>query len=228
MKTKNLLNAHEVARLLDMPLVTVQRWAYQGKIPCRPKDDIYTFRRNEIIEWAHAHDFVLVEDKEELSGSGMETPFQLYKAVEQGGIYHNLPGKDIYSVLKHATEIIAMPELLDRQMVFSELINREEIASTGIGGGVAIPHPRRPLKLEFPVAGITFLKEPVDFNAADGRPVWVLFLMFSPSTPIHLKLLSRFSFCLRDKEFSSLLEKIPSREQLIEGLRSAESRIKKP
>ena len=88
------------------------------------------------------------------------------------------------------------------------LKKRERLGSTGIGKGVAIPHPRTTLNLnlENPVIPVVFLKHPVDFNAVDGKDIFVLFFMFSPSTQIHLKMLARLSICLRDKEFLSLLK----------------------
>jgi PTS system nitrogen regulatory IIA component len=210
-------------------MVTVQRWAYQGKIPCKLKKDGYVFKRSEIEEWAKAHDFSLAGEPglETAPAAPKEKIFSLRKAVERGGVVHSVPGTDIYSVLKHAVDSVILPEGADRELVFNELINREEIASTGIGKGVAIPHPRCTLnlQLEAPVIPVVFLKQPVDFNAVDGLPVFVLFLIFSPDTRVHLKLLSRLSLCLRGKSFLELLKQRPGEGELLEGIGRAEEEL---
>lgn len=228
MKEKKILTAKEVARLLGTPLVTVQRWAHQGKIPCKFKHNCFCFKKNEIIGWAKSHDLLLVkkEDKSKAAPEAEES-VSLRKAVQWGGIIKDLEGSDIYTVLKHAVEKIEFPDGTDRVLVLNELLNREEIASTGIGKGVAIPHPRRTLNLDlgYPLIPMAFLKEPVDFNAVDGEEIVVLFLMFSPSTQIHLKLLSRLSLCLRSKEFLSLLKKGPDEKELLAAIEKMEKKL---
>lgn len=229
MKKKAKLTPRDVALLLNTPLVTVQRWAYQGKIPCKRKKEGYVFKRSEIQQWAEAHDFSINDSEAELPpvSPPLNEVFNLRLAIERGGVIGGLDGTDIYSVLKQAVDALRLPEGADREMVFNELINREEIASTGIGNGVAIPHPRRALniQLESPVIPVVFLQKPVDFNAVDGRPVFVLFFMFSPNTRVHLKLLSRLSMCLRDKTFREQLDTKPSEQQLLEAIARVEAEL---
>jgi nitrogen PTS system EIIA component len=224
MKKKTRLTAKEVALLLGTPLVTVLRWAHQGKIPCKLKNDQYVFKKNDILEWANAHDLFIKKKEEEEIASHPDDPFSLKNAVERGGIIYNLPGSDIVSVLKNAVEKIKLPEGTDRELVLNELINREEIASTGIGKGVAIPHPRTTLnlKLKKPFIPVVFLQQPVDFNAVDGQEIFVLFLIFSPSTRIHLKMLSRLTLGLRDDEFLTLLKNRASRQDILAKIQQME------
>jgi PTS system nitrogen regulatory IIA component len=209
MKEKKQLTAREVGQLLGTPMVTVLRWAHQGKIPCKRKENAYIFKKTEIIAWARSHDLLLEKQEHPPRQEEEHGAVLLAKAIERGGIIRDLEGGDIYTVLKNAVHRIELPEDTDREMVFNELINREEIASTGIGKGVAIPHPRAALNLNLEKSLIPaiFLKRPVDFNAVDGEDIFLLFMMFSPNTQVHLKLLSRLSLCLRDEEFLSLLRK---------------------
>lgn len=227
MNEKKQLTAKEVAQLLRTTQVTVLRWAYQGKIPCKLKDNMYVFKESEIIEWANAHDLFVKKADEKKPGPHKEDPISLRKAVQEGGFIYDLEGSDIYSVLKNAINKIELPEGIDKECVLNELLNREEIASTGIGKGVAIPHPRKilELNLEEPVIPVIFLKHPVDFNAVDGEEVFVLFMMLNPSTKIHLKLLSRLSLCLRDKEFWTLLKNKAGEEEILTGIERIESTL---
>jgi nitrogen PTS system EIIA component len=73
---------------------------------------------------------------------------------------------------------------------------------------VAIPHPRNPLlvQVDEPVVALCFLRRPVDFQAIDGEPVRVLFSLLSPSTRIHLRLLARLAWLLRDGPLNQLLD----------------------
>jgi PTS system nitrogen regulatory IIA component len=227
MKKEKYLDCQEVARIMDVPLVTVTRWAHQGKIPCKLKNDAYVFNREKIVSWAKAHHFHICD----LSGSKKmqekSSGISLVSVLERGGIHYNLPGHDIYSVLENAVNRSAVIQSGYREQVLNDLIHREEIASTGIGNGIAIPHPRRPLTglIDFPALSLFFLENSIDFNAVDGKPVSVLFMIFSPSTPIHLQLLSALSFVLRSKSMLKTLEKREKPDILLQEISRFESTI---
>ncbi len=69
---------------------------------------------------------------------------------------------------------------LHADYVASELLKREELGSTGMGKGVAIPHTRLPM-IKRPHGIMTRLKPPVDFDAIDGQPVDLVFVLLSPA-----------------------------------------------
>jgi PTS system nitrogen regulatory IIA component len=110
---------------------------------------------------------------------------------------------------------------VDRDFLFQVLLARERLESTGIGGGIALPHVRSPIVLHVPKATVTlcFLENPVDFRALDDEPVQVLFTLISPTLRAHLHLLSRLVFTLRDAGFRSLLAKQAGREELLKAVR---------
>jgi nitrogen PTS system EIIA component len=85
--------------------------------------------------------------------------------------------------------------------VLETLQQREKLGSTGVGGGVAIPHGKLP-KLGKLFGLFARLERPVDFEALDGQPVDLVFLLLAPETAgaDHLKALARISRLLRDKE----------------------------
>ena len=90
------------------------------------------------------------------------------------------------------------------------LLERERLGSTGIGGGIAIPHSRL-ASLEKPVGMFARLAHPVDFDSIDERPVDIVFLLAAPegAGADHLKALARVSRLLRDR---SLVEKLRATE----------------
>lgn len=63
--------------------------------------------------------------------------------------------------------------------ILAELCKREDLGSTGVGGGVAIPHARFP-QLGKPLGMLLRLKKPIDFDAVDGKPVDTIFLLLLP------------------------------------------------
>ena len=67
-------------------------------------------------------------------------------------------------------------------VILSELLKREELGSTGMGGGVAIPHARFH-ELDKPYGLFARLKRPVDFDAVDGRPIDLVCLLLLPDAP---------------------------------------------
>ncbi|MGE8479379.1 MAG: PTS IIA-like nitrogen regulatory protein PtsN [Pseudomonas shirazensis] len=114
----------------------------------------------------------------------------------------NVPG---VSSKKRALEEIAKVVAsevseLDQQEVFEKLIAREKLGSTGFGNGIAIPHCR--LKgCANSVSALLHLDHPIDFDAIDGAPVDLLFVLLVPeaATDAHLELLRQIASML-DRE----------------------------
>ena len=215
------LEIKDVARLMDLPEITIMRWIRQGKIPFRIKNGRYVFDKEELISWAKLHNIILKEEDEEIAKREDEE-ITLSEAIKRGGVYFGLKGNNVYEVLRNAVNMIQLPEGVDKEMVFEKLIQREELCSTGIGEGVAIPHPRHPIKGLKNMIAVFFLEKEIDYHALDNKPVFVLFLILTSSTKVHLRLLSMLSFCLRKKDFISFLRRCKSAQELIKKIEELE------
>jgi PTS system nitrogen regulatory IIA component len=99
---------------------------------------------------------------------------------------------------------------IDERRLFDRLLERERLGSTGIGGGIAIPHGRLPA-LDKPRGLFARLTQPIDFDAIDDRPVDIVFLLVAPegAGADHLKALARVSRLLRDR---TLVDKLRATE----------------
>jgi len=99
---------------------------------------------------------------------------------------------------------------LDERRLFDRLLERERLGSTGIGGGIAIPHGRM-AGLSKPVGMFARLAHGVDFDSIDERPVDTVFLLLAPegAGADHLKALARVSRLLRDR---GLVDKLRATE----------------
>ncbi len=118
-----------------------------------------------------------------------------------------VPGGSKKRVLEQIANLVAreLPDL-DGQDIFESLVAREKLGSTGFGNGIAIPHCRLP-GCTAPISALLRLDSAVDFDAIDGAPVDLLFVLLVPeaATDEHLELL---------RQIASMLDRSEVRDQL--------------
>ena len=141
---------------------------------------------------------------------------QLQTILTPGRSLVNVPGGSKKKALEQIADLISsqVPEL-EMQDVFEALIAREKLGSTGFGNGIAIPHCR--LKgCDTPVSALLHLEKPIDFDAIDGAPVDLLFVLLVPqaATDAHLELLRQIASMLDRKEVREKLRSAESNEAL--------------
>ncbi len=114
-----------------------------------------------------------------------------------------------------------------QRRVAQVLGDRERLASTGIGNGIAIPHGKLDLMGEL-VVGLGRSEAGVDFFAVDGQPVHVFFVLLAPetSTNVHLKALARISKLCRSAGFLASLRQAGDAAQMHALLVQEEGRLK--
>jgi PTS system nitrogen regulatory IIA component len=94
---------------------------------------------------------------------------------------HNVRASDKGQLLQELARKAASKLKLSEDDIMSALLKREELGSTGMGNGVAIPHARFQ-NIEKPFGIIARLKQPIDFDAIDGGPVDIVFVLLLPSS----------------------------------------------
>lgn len=111
----------------------------------------------------------------------------------------------------------------DQEGVARAILTREELGSTGIGQGVAVPHTRHS-SVNRLVGTVALSRRGVDFTALDGEPVNIFFLLISPPSQPgdHLRALENISRHLKDERFISFLRQAKTREQVMEVLDDAD------
>ncbi len=200
------LTAKDAARMLNLPEEQIYAWVRNGTLPSYRIKDRYRLNRVELLEWAAARDIKVApeffRENQETNGDLILT-----NSLTRGGVLTDVAGKDKSSVLKEVCARLRLPDPVDREELHSVLVAREALCSTGIGKGIAIPHPRGPivLGLSDPHVTLAFLREPIDYHAIDKKPVSVLFVIISTTVHVHLMLLSRLMFALQDVEFRQML-----------------------
>lgn len=132
---------------------------------------------------------------------------QLEHILTPGRSQMNVPGSSKKKILEHIASLLANDcSELDEDSLLSKLIARERLGSTGFGNGIAIPHCRLAGCTE-PIGALLHLENPIDFDAIDGAPVDLLFVLLVPETATdeHLELL---------RQIASVFDRNDVREQL--------------
>ena len=106
-------------------------------------------------------------------------------------------------------------EIKDKKQVIESLLKRENLGTTGIGNGVAIPHARI-ANLKEPILFIGVSRSGIDFSAVDGKPVYLIILFLTPllESGMHLKILSKIGAMINNKVFIEQLMGAPSNDRL--------------
>jgi PTS system nitrogen regulatory IIA component len=217
------LSVREVAEILGVSQKTVYRWIQKEQIPGYRIGDQYRFNRAELLEWATQRRMSVRPEVSVEPEAGEDPLPTLIEALRAGGIQYRIGGSDKASVLRAVVENMRLTDEVDRDFLHSVLLAREALGSTGIGDGIAIPHMRNPvlLHLGMPSISVSFLEEPVDFAALDGKPIHTLFTLVSPTVTVHLHLLSCLSFALRHEGFRSAILRQAPREEIFAAAEEA-------
>ena len=141
---------------------------------------------------------------------------RLDQILNSGFINESLQAKNKTEVLQELVQTIIDGGLkLDSSVAMEILQQREKLGSTGIGDGVAIPHGKIPV-LEDLVVAFGRSKEGISFDAIDGKPVHLFFLLLAPenSAGQHLKALAKISKMLKVVDFRKNLMDAKSSDDL--------------
>ncbi len=149
-------------------------------------------------------DLVKPEKLQELVSSDTAEPvrFNVMKYIKKENIRIPLSGRTKEDVLSELVRVFAdSGEIADPEAALEGVMERERTMSTGLGEGFAFPHARTDVVDSIKVS-VGVIKEGVDFNALDEKPVQILFLVLSPKNAAgpHLQVLSSISRILSDPE----------------------------
>ncbi len=136
--------------------------------------------------------------------------------LEKKAVKLNLESTEKDEVLEELVNALAEIKAIgDKKAILQSLIDRENLGSTGIGHGIAIPHGKTD-KVNKLMAFLGVSKKGVNFDALDGEPVYIFFLLIAPkeSAGPHLKALARISRLLRDDYLCQLISKAKNAEDV--------------
>jgi nitrogen PTS system EIIA component len=222
------LNVREVSKLLKVSEKRVYNWIKRGILRADRVNDRYLLHRSDLLEQITSREInIPAQIFEAPSSAGIAVP-GLADALKAGGIYYGLEGDDKAAILSAIVNSLALPPDTDRISLAQLLMAREALGSTAIGDGIAVPHVRRPILLNTATSSISlcFLRNPVDFAAFDGQPVFAVFVIISPTARMHLHLLSRLSFALHDSRLKDALARRATSDEILAEFERVERAIK--
>ena len=131
---------------------------------------------------------------------------QLSDFIGSDAIFPDLKATSKKQLLQELATLAGEITNIDSRRIFEALLQREKLGSTGLGHGVAIPHGKFE-QLDKVYGFFGRLKQPIDYDAVDGEPIDLVFLLLAPESAgaDHLKALARISRLLRD---SAIVKKL--------------------
>lgn len=151
---------------------------------------------------------------------------ELTQLVSEKFIISELRGETKEDVLKEMMNLLAQKGI-DAEAALSAIMEREALGSTGVGEQVAIPHAKIS-DIEDVVIAVAVKREGIEFSAADGIPVKLLFMLVSPDKQMnrHLKTLARISKLVKLTDFKErILAESRSASDIYAILQQEESRL---
>ncbi len=142
----------------------------------------------------------------------------------------NVPGGSKKRVLEFIAALFAEDQPgINPDLLFDSLIAREKLGSTGFGNGIAIPHCRL-TGCTLPMGAVLHLDSPVDFDAIDGAPVDLLFVLLVPETATeeHLALLRQIASLFGNEQLREKLRHAPDSRALYQAVLAATTATGKP
>lgn len=133
--------------------------------------------------------------------------------IVQGRILFIGHASDKAQLIAGMAGIAAASAGIDADELVAAVLRREELGSTGLGGGVAIPHARVP-GVSSPIGVLAVLDRPIDFDAIDGLPVGLVCLLALPDSSDALVALATVSRVFRQPEMISRLRKAGSPDEV--------------
>jgi len=142
---------------------------------------------------------------------------KISEILHRSAIIADLKSNDKKGVLEELAAAVSDMAETDSQQILKVLLEREQLGSTGIGGGIGIPHGKLNA-INSIVVGFGLSRGGVDFDSLDNKPVHIFFLLITPenSTGSHLKVLAQISRLLKQSDFKEQLMKAESVDNIVQ------------
>lgn len=201
MKETSVLTTQELSKYLKLNEKTILKMAQSGQIPGVKIANQWRFYLSAVDEY-------LQDKMAQSSGYDFDRIVRttdvmpLSRLVDEDTIKLNLDSDNKEGVLSELASISHKAGIaVSTKDVLNQLKKREEMLSTAVGKGIAIPHPRNPSDELFKMPGVVIArsKEGIDFASPDGKKVHLFFMTCAPDVVLHLKLLSKIAKLLEGK-----------------------------
>ena len=200
MKDDDILTIDEVAKYLRVSDRTVYEWAQKGEIPSGKIGTVWRFKKADLEKWVD----------ERLSGNKLipqGSHIQMETIVSPQRIVFLNHSSKRDALLALADNISTAPQIKNRQEIAQGILKRDDLMSTAIGRGIAIPHIRLSSITDLVVSVGISQVDILDFHALDDQPVRLLFMIAAAYNQhaYYLQALSFFSSRFKNQELRDAL-----------------------
>ncbi|MCX7024326.1 MAG: PTS sugar transporter subunit IIA [Spirochaetes bacterium] len=209
----DILTIEEVARYLRVSERTVYDWAQKGEIPSGKIGTVWRFKKTEIERWVNER---LSSNKTSIAANTVKLRNML---SPERVVFLDHPRKRD-AIVALAESIAKAPQVKNRQELVSEILRREELMSTAIGRGIAIPHVRLSSVTDLVIAVGMSRCDIIDFSAFDDQPIRLLIMVAAAYNQhaYYLQTLSFLSSKLKNTELRGALTQAAGIEEIYDLL----------
>jgi len=204
----NIMTLGEMADYLKIARRSLLRMAQSGDIPGTKIASQWRFMRSVIDDWMISRMKNLPVNELEKLIQSEKVPLPLYRLLPAELVNLDIRPGTKKQVLEQLIELVAAAGLLaDRGPFLQKLLDREEMVSTAIFPGIALPHFRKPEQcpLASPRVALGVCRAGTEFDSLDGKPTHVFFLICAGSVVVHLKIIAELTLLFRR---STLVEEL--------------------
>lgn len=231
---KEMLSLEEAAKHVHLSVNELKHCAQRGEVEAIPHGDGFRFPHRMLDEWAQRqllassaraleeqHRAIMNEERR-----AQRNDWSVANLFDPSAIDLTLPAKAKGGILRDMTDLADRSgKVYDPDALFHSLVEREEIASTAIGNGIALLHPRFHDPYLFAESFIAYgrSRASVFFGAANGEATRHFFLICSTDHESHLHYLARLAMLAHGSNLIEALESADSPEAVLSAVRTAES-----
>jgi len=215
---EELLTLMEVASYLKLAEKTVQRMVQKNEIPCFKIASQWRFKKEEIDQWIMGK----MKRPSQSAASSLleEAPHKvpLSQLTNEELTVLNIKGGSKEEILTQLVQPLSEAKIVDDSKSYvDKLLERENMITTGLARGIALPHVRNPQenRAPFPAVVMGLCNEGCNYNSLDGNPTHLFFLIYSDNVTVHLRITSRINRILLKEGIIEELKKAESKDQFM-------------
>ncbi len=205
---EDILTIDEVAKYLRVSERTVYEWAQKGEIPSGKIGTVWRFKKAEIEKWVNDR---LSSQK----ADSIDVSVQLKNILSPDRIVFLNHSTKHDALVELSENLASAPQVKDARELQGEILKREELMSTAIGRGIAIPHVRLASVTDLVMSVGISKVDIIDFEPIDEVPVRLLFMIAAAYNQhsYYLQTLSYFSSKIRSSELADALLNVTSQQE---------------
>ena len=230
-----IMNLKKAASHIHMEERELLHCVQRGEIKAIKRGEDYCFEHRELDEWAQRH--LLSSGRRELGRQHEEilkenrrekaADWGVSSLLNKASIELNLASKTKGGVLRDMVEVCERSGLVyDSDVVYRELVAREEAASTAVGGGAAFLHPRwhDPFYFEQTFIAYARAQRPIYFGAPDDEPTRHFFVVCSTDHELHLHILARLAVMVHGDDLLAKLDEAADADAVVAAIEECEKK----